>query len=346
MLNGIPRILMIRLSAIGDVVRVLPALECLREAHRHAQIDWVVESKAAAVLEGHPSLDQLFVFERGEGTWENLRRFRRLVNQIRANRYDIVLDFHGILKSGLIMAASHAEERYGFARPRAQELSWLFAKKRTVLPSARLNRIEENLLLCEKVAPRLESLEAHINVPAEVQDDVETFYEQAFDGGKRVVVLHVAVDRPEKQWPLEHFAVLGDLLDADGRFDVLLGWGPGQFDMVSQVARKARRNLQVAPETLTLKHYAWMVHQAALFVGGDTGPMHIASAMGVPVVALFGGTDPLKHGPYREPSICLYADGPLEAWHPADVAEGQARLRRLAPETVYDACIKLLVGAA
>jgi lipopolysaccharide heptosyltransferase I len=345
MLNGIPRILIIRLSAIGDVVRVLPALECLREAHPHAQIDWVVEAKAAGVLSEHPSLDQVLVFERGAGARENLRRFRQLMKQVRANRYDIVLDFHGILKSGLLMAASRAEERYGFARPRAQELSWLFAKKRTALSSQRLNRIEENLLLCENVAPRLQSLEAHISVPPEVEDDVEAFYERAFDGGKRIVVLHVPVDRPEKQWPLEYFAVLGDLLDADGRFNVLLAWGPGQFEAVSQVARSARRNLQVAPETVTLKHYAWMVHQADLFVGGDTGPMHIASAMGVPVVALFGGTDPLKHGPYREPSRCLYADGPPEAWRPADVVEAQARLRRLTPEMVYDACVKLLACA-
>lgn len=345
MLNGIPRILIIRLSAIGDVVRVLPALECLREAHRHAQIDWVVESKSAAVLADHPSLDRVLVFERGQGKRENIRRFWALMKQIRASRYDMVLDFHGILKSGLLMGWSGARERYGFAPPRAQEWSWIGANRRTRLAGTRLNRIEENLLLCESVAPRLEGLEAHIHVPEEVQDEVGAFWEGAFDGGKRVVVLHVPVDRPEKQWPLEHFAALGDMLDADGRFDVLLSWGPGQYEAVQQVARMARRNLEVAPETVTLKHYAWMVHHAALFVGGDTGPMHIASAMGVPVIALFGGTDPAKHGPYREPSLCMYADGPAEAWQPADLAEAQARLRRLTPETVYDACVQMLAGS-
>ena len=335
------------MSAIGDVVRVLPALECLRQAHPNAQIDWVVESKSASIVRDHPALDRVLVFKRGRGRRENIRLFWELLREIRASRYDIAIDFHGILKSGLILGASGAAQRLGFAQPRAQEMSWLFSNARTKLASARLNRIEENLLLCEGIAGRLQTLETVISVPEEVRDEVEAFYEQAFHGGKRVVVLHVPVDRPEKQWPIEHFAALGDLLDADGRYDVLLTWGPGQFKMVSEVARQARRNLCVAPETESLKHFAWLVQLADLFVGGDTGPMHIAAAMGTPVIGLFGGTDPLKHGPYRTASRTLYADGPAESWTPpADLAEAEARLRRISPEAVYDACVGLLSGGA
>ena len=125
MVGGSPRILIIRLSAIGDVVRVLPALQILRDALPDAHIDWVVEKKSADVCRDHPSLDGIIVFDRPEGAWNAAKSFLALCNAIRNRRYDIVIDFHGILKSGLLAWASRAPKRYGFARPRSQEGNFL-----------------------------------------------------------------------------------------------------------------------------------------------------------------------------------------------------------------------------
>lgn len=341
MINGVPRILIVRLSAIGDVVRVLPALHALRDRYPNAQLDWAVEPKSLDIISGHPALDQCLVFERTPGTkLEALRNFRRFCSQVRDSRYDVVVDFHGILKSGLIVRASKAPNRYGFAPPRSRELSHLFTNHRVALLSGRMNRIEENLELCKMLDARSPHLEVTIHVPDDVQEEVEEYLHQTFDSGKKIVVIHAPVDRPEKQWPLEYFAELADLLLADGRYEVLLTWGPGQRDVAEAVRNLTRRQPEVAPETPTIKHYAWMVQGAALFFGGDTGPMHIASAMGAPVVAVFGGSDPVKHAPFRQPSQALYA-GPEPPPKTIDLPTAQAALRNITPETAYDACIRL-----
>ena len=337
-MKGNPRILIIRLSAIGDVVRALPVLHVLHEAFPDAQIDWVVERKAAAVVEGHPCLNHLLVFERPAEKWKAVREFFSLCREIRSTHYDIVLDLHGILKTGLILGASGARKRVGFAWPRAQEGSHLFANKRVRLGSKRLNRVEENLALCGAVAPQVGWPSVSIFVSEEVRNYVDAFFEETFDGGKSVVVMHAPVDRPEKQWPLENFAALADLLLADGRFEVLLTWGPGQFHVVERVLARARRAPIVAPETPDLKHLAWLLHQADLYFGGDTGPMHIASAMDTPVVAVFGGTDPAKHAPYRPFHRVLYH----EAQGEQERLSADERLRHITPEMAYDACVGLL----
>lgn len=335
MMNGVPRILVVRLSAIGDVVRVLPALHTLREGHPNAQIDWAVERKSAGIVEGHPSLDQVLVFDRPRGALAATRAFLAFCRQIRDGRYDIVIDFHGIFKSGMIMAFSGAPERHGFTRPRAQELSWLFSNHRLRLASPRLNRVEENLLLTQVLCPGSESSECTIHVPLDVQDEVNAFYESTFEGAKLVAAIHVPVDREEKRWPAQYYARLSDLLLADGRFEVMLTWGPGQFDQVEQVLKLTHRIPIVAPEMPDIKHYSWLIQRAHVYVGCDTGPMHIAAVMGTPVVAIFGGTDPAKHAPFRRPARVLYAEGDLTP---------RERLVRVTPDMAYDACVDLVAG--
>lgn len=343
MLNGVPRILIIRLSAIGDVVRVLPALHALRDRHPHAQIDWAVEAKSAAAIEGHPALDRCLVFERPGGRRKALRAFRDFMREIREGRYEVTLDFHGILKSGLLAGASRAKERHGFTPPRARELSYLFSNRRTPLPSDRLNRIEENLRLCTDAGAHAPLQPAPLYVPPHVAEIVDPFFEETFSGAKHIVAVHPAVDRPEKQWPLGHFARLVDLLHADGRFDVLLTWGPGQRTMAEDVYKRTRSNPAIAPETPKLQHYAHLVSRAHLYFGGDTGPMHIAAAMGTPVVAVFGGTDPVKHAPLRTRHEVLYA-GPAPPPRHMPLHEAREHLAAIDPESAYDACVRVAFG--
>lgn len=342
MTDGKPRILILRLTAIGDVVRVLPTLHVLRDTFPKARIDWAVEQKAAGALEGHPALDKVLVFERPQKKTRAFREFLAFCRRVRANRYDIVLDYHGIFKSGIITALSGARERIGFSRPRSQEGSWLFTNKKVKLPHQRMNRVEENMALCNVLACRKEWPNVTIYVPPETQQAVDDFFEETFDGGKLVAVIHVPVDREEKQWPAEHYAELSDLLLADGRFEVLLTWGPGQLDVVQEVVRLSRRNPVVAPEIVDLKHYAWIAQRADLFFGGDTGPMHIAWLMGTPTVVVFGGTDPAKHAPFAGAHAVL-ADEALRAGKlPTSLEAARESLESIIPEAAYDACITLL----
>jgi heptosyltransferase I len=340
MINGVPRILIIRLSAIGDVVRVLPALHALRDAHPHAQIDWAVEPRALDIIQDHPALDRVLVFERGSGQQRGFQIFRRFCRELRDNRYDVVLDFHGLLKSGLMARATRAKQRIGFARPRAKEGSWLFTKERVQLVSCRMNRIEENLELCKVLGARRPTLEVVIEVPEYIQDEIDDWFEAVFDAGKKIVLIHAPVDRPEKQWPLENYAVLTDMLLADGRYEVLLTCGPGQEQVVGKICALAKREPETAPDIPSLKHFAWMTQRASVYFGGDTGPMHIASAMGTPVAAVFGGTDPAKHAPLRKPSEVLYA-GPENPPERVDLRVARENLARITPEMAFDACVRL-----
>jgi len=340
MMNGVPRILIIRLSAIGDVVRVLPALHALRSAFPNAQIDWAVEAKSADIVKAYPLLDQCLVFERPEGRWAGATAFRQFCKGVRRNRYDIAVDFHGILKSGALSRASKAPKRYGFAPPRSRELSYLCANTRVKLHSPRLNRIDENLELCKALGANRHTQALTIPIPDDIQEEVDEYFDQTFDSGKRVVAIHAPVDRPEKQWPIAYFSELADMILADGRFEALLTWGPGQRPVVEAIRAKARRDPQIAPETPGLKHYARLVHRADIFFGGDTGPMHIAWAMGTPVVAVFGGTDPAKHAPLKPPFEVLYA-GPKDPPKSIPLEKAQQNLRRISPEMAYDACVRI-----
>jgi lipopolysaccharide heptosyltransferase I len=344
MLNGFPRILIIRFSAIGDVVRTLPALHALRDAFPHGQIDWAVENKSLDIIAGHPALDQVHVFERPEGTWVGVKSFLAFCRTLKLNHYDMVIDFHGIFKSGAASWASRAGKRYGFSPPRGREMSHIFANHRVALPSTHLNRVEENLLLCEAAGAKSDSMDVVIPIPEDIEETVEAYIQHEFHSAKRIVVVHPPVDRPEKQWPLRYYSSLVDLLLSDGRFEVLLTWGPGQRACVEEVYKGTRRNPHIAPETPCLKHYACLVGHCDLFVGGDTGPMHIASAMDVPVVAVFGGTSPEKHKPYRGPCRVLYA-GPPDLDRNMDVQEASKHLEAIDPDSVYDACINLLKGS-
>ncbi len=340
MLNGLPRILIIRLSAIGDVVRVLPAVYSLRQTFPNAQIDWAVEARAAEVLEGHPSLDRILIFERSENIRESSRQFWKFCSTVRAGHYEVVLDFHGILKSGILAAASRAKERYGFSPPRAQEASYLFTNRRARMNGELLNRVEENFRLAELLAPRHDDPDAGaLFVPDDVQIEVEKYVESNFGKGKRLVAIHVAMDRSEKAWPVAHYGKLADLLLGDGRFEVVLTWGPGQFDQVQAVLRASKRSPEIAPEMATLKHYAWLVRAAGLYFGGDTGPMHIAAAMGTPVVAVFGGTNPKQHAPVHVPCEILGWDGTRNS--ESGRKSPRQRLESVTPEAAYDACVRL-----
>ncbi|NLN92318.1 MAG: glycosyltransferase family 9 protein [Candidatus Hydrogenedens sp.] len=341
MLNGVPRILIIRFSAIGDVVRVLPALHALRDAYPHAQIDWAIEPKSLDIISGHPALDQIHVFERPEGFRAGIRAFRSFCRTLRDGHYDMVLDFHGIFKSGYAMGATRAATRTAFAAPRSRELSHWFANQRVTLPDQVLNRIEENLILAAATGASGSGLEVTIAVPDEVQEAVESFIHDTFQSAKRLVIVHAPVERAEKQWPLNHYAALVDMLLSDGRFDVLLTWGPGQRKIVEKVHAKCKRNPVIAPEMPSLKYFSWLARQADLYFGGDTGPMHIASAMDVPVVAVFGGTSPKRHHPFREPSQILYA-APEKKTENMTPQAAREYLEKITAEEAYDACTAMI----
>lgn len=342
MIGGHPKILIIRLSAIGDVVRVLPAATAIRDAYPKAQIDWVVEPSAADLLIGNAILDRVYVFKRRPQLLRSALYFVRLSRRLREQQYDIALDFHGIFKSGLLLGATRAARRIAFAPPRAREGSHRFANELTALPDTIINRVEENrVLACAIYAD--EALEqSTVFIEKQINEDVFRYITERRSGRPWLVLVHAPVERSEKRWPAERFAALVDLLIEDGRFDVVLTYGPGQQQMLTPILLHCRHEPIVPPACNTLREFAGLSAMASLFVGLDSGPMHIAAAVGTPVVAIFGGTDPRMHAPIGSPSRVL-GGVPVQArTDRASMEESMRTLNNVDSSSVFQACVDLL----
>jgi lipopolysaccharide heptosyltransferase I len=321
--GGIERILIIRLSAIGDVVRALPAVNALRSEFPKVHIAWVVEEKALDILAWQPEIDETIVFQRKR--WKkgilNPLTFSRTVGEIcgfvrelRSKHWDIALDFHGILKSGLISFVSGAKERVGFARGYCKEWNHLFNNRRVIPGSSRMSRFERNFVLLDFLGVDGGRRDANIRVSQEDVEYVDRFFR---DNGQEISLPIVAIHpgtspkTPYKRWATAHYSELADRLVEELKASVLLTWGPGERPMVDEVRRQMQRRSLVAPETRSLKQLAEILRRCTIYVGSDTGPMHIASLVGTPVVGIYGPTDPVVNAPYGgTPHIIVRKDLP------------------------------------
>ena len=321
--KGIESILIIRLGAIGDVVRTLPAANALRDRFPKAHIAWVVEEKVRDILAYQPEIDETIVFQRNrwkKGILNPLTFLRtigevyRFIRDLRSKDWDIALDFHGILKSGLISYMSGARERVGFARGYCKEWNHLFSNRRVSPSSNRISRFERNFVLVRSIGVDGGRRDVDLRVSRQDVDYVDQFFR---DCGPAVsgllVVIHPGTSpkTPYKRWGSAKYSELADGLVDELRASVLFTWGPGERSMVDEVRSQMRRDSMVAPETQSLKQLAEIFKRCTVYIGSDTGPMHIASLVGTPVVGIYGPTDPIVNAPYGgTPSIIVRKELP------------------------------------
>jgi heptosyltransferase-1 len=334
-------ILIVKLSAIGDVIHTLPALAALRRLYPEADITWVIEEAAADLLTGHPALNRVIIFRRK--SW--LRRLRRgkiaepfremlaFLRELRRRPYDLVIDFHGLLKSAVIVAASGGRRKLGYDS--LQELSGLFYNEKIpeemgkhavdryldfvrylaegqkgplpALPAPPEFTIaigqEERRRVAELLGRHAGILPAGKNGGAEAERSAEgRGREQTLSGpgpawqdGPFVAVSPIAFWET-KLWTDGKFAELGDRIRRElGIGVVMTGGEAGPLDRIRVRMKTEAVNLG---GLTSLRELACLYRQAALIITTDSGPMHLAAAMGTPVVALFGPTDPARTGPY------------------------------------------------
>lgn len=298
---------MIRLGAVGDVVRTLPAVSALRAGYPDAHVTWVVEPGAASLLVAQPWVDDVLVLPRptivervrerrfGEA-WRELRDF---LARMRAARFRMVVDFHSILKSGLLSFFSGAPVRVAYAAPYGREGASWFANARARLVPERCSRFERNAALVAYLGLPDRSHPEPLRVPEAVGARMEAAL-AATD--RPVVMLHPGTSdgTPHKRWTTEGYvAVARDLAracDADVRVTV----GPARDDreLASAIVAGAEGAARLAPRTESLLDLAGLFAASRLYVGSDTGPMHVASLVGTPVVQLLGPTDPVENTPF------------------------------------------------
>lgn len=294
------RILIVKLSSIGDVVHAMPAAAALRRAFPDAHMTWAVERVAAPLLVGSPMLDDVVVLDtrRWRRTLRSAATWRAAAASVRAlrRRFDLAFDFQGLLKSAAIMRLSGAAVRIGFATDVLREPASRFAYTRQVAVAAAEHVIRKNLRLAAAggaAAPeRYEFPFPPLDEPAAaVARRLESL------GAERFVILNPGGGWVTKLWPAERFAALADIVwDRFGLASVVT-CGPGE-EALAQAITSGARTGRAAYVPTTLLEFVALARRARLFVGGDTGPLHLAAAAGAPIVGVYGPTEPERNGPF------------------------------------------------
>ena len=304
------KILIVKLGAVGDVVHTLPALHSLRKSFPDAFIAWAVERKSMDVITGNPDLDEVIIFERKElqkvfkadGTLAAYRFFSAFAEKLKRYDFDVAIDFQTLFKSGIITLSSGAKKRIGFDKWR--ELNRFFTNHRVKAVSR--HTVDKYLELVDAAGGKGDGTPVKIFYPAEDASYIDSFLKEKGLAGRHWVALNPGASWSSKLWPVEKFADLCDIFE-DSKVPLVVIWGPGEESLVEGILETARSKPHVAPPT-TLKQLACLLERSVLYVGGDTGPMHMAVAMGTPVVGIFGSSDPARNGPYGEGHRVLQAD--------------------------------------
>ena len=300
-------ILIVKTSAIGDVIHTLPALHCLRRHYPEARITWLVEEAAAEAVIGHPALDRVLVAGRKGwirewrtgGRLAACRKAWRFLNDLRDTRYDLLLDFQGLLKSGIWVALAKARRKIGFGRGMEHaEMSYLFLNERVPAVSMDMHAVDRELHLLRAIG--IECPEKIFDLPltaADHQQAEELLAAHGVASGQPFVAINPMTTWPTKHWQLAKFAQLADRLVEEGLPVVFTG-GPMDQAGVAAICGLMREKAASLAGLTTLKTLAALYGRARVVVSTDTGPMHVAAAMDTPVVALFGPTAPWRTGPY------------------------------------------------
>lgn len=303
------KFLIIRLSAVGDVLRTLPAVRALKESFPSSHMTWMVEESSMSLLESQPGIDEVILFPRKRWAREikSLKGIRRafiemgnFITSLRRRRFDVVLDFHGILKSGLLSYLSGTPKRIGFDRKSSKEGNFLFSNVKVSLPEKRLSRFERNFSLLSGMGLDVKGVHHQLYIPPEDREYVESFFGKiAFPPRKPLIAIHpgTSVKTAYKRWMPERYSLLADRLTRDLGASVIFTWGPGELKWVEGIRADMKEASILAPRTGTLTQLGEIFRRCHLYIGGDTGPMHIASFVDIPVVAIYGPTDPVVNEP-------------------------------------------------
>ncbi|RLC20077.1 MAG: lipopolysaccharide heptosyltransferase II [Deltaproteobacteria bacterium] len=299
------RILIIKMSAIGDVVHTLPLLEVLGKNFPGTRIDWLVEEEASDIIAGHPFLDRMIVSRR-KGWEKRLAGFRdgpavlregfAFLKELRARRYDLILDLQGLLRSGVLTGLSRGKRKIGLEG--AREGGGLFVNDGPVPVDPDEHAVDRYLRMAAYLGCRPVPWKGEIALFDADRERVERLLNGNAMSGRPLVAVNPMARWETKLWPPERFTALAArLTDELGCGVVFTGSRRDRAVLDGVCAGAGDRAVNLAGRT-DLKQLACLYTRCAVVVTTDTGPMHIAAAMGTPVVALFGPTAPWRTGPY------------------------------------------------
>jgi heptosyltransferase I len=355
--SGIPeikRLLIVRLGAMGDIIHALPAVTALRDALPEATFGWVVEERWAELLSSpgivrcgarspqKPLVDNLHLVNTkvwrhtlfSDRTWSEVLASMR---EIRAPQYDAAIDFQGAVRSAAIARLARPRSIYGFAHPR-ERIATLFYTRPIEGRGAHV--IEQNVYLASAL------LRAPLPVawPEFPSDEVATQQAQTIvirRQLKRYAILNPGAGWGAKQWPAERYGEVAHRLSEQTGMGALINYGPGEERLAWRVQEFSKGAAH--PVTCSVSELIALTRGAELFIGGDTGPLHLAAALKVPVVAIFGPTHPARNGPFGTRSVVLR--NPSSPTTHARSRQPDPGMLQISCDDVVAAAIQLLRGA-
>ncbi len=338
----IEKILVCRLSAIGDVVRTAPSVAALRKVFPDCRIDWLVEDRCAEMITGLKYIDGLKIVPRRK--WKKLslfpkiRDYFRFINEeLKRENYDLFIDFHGILKSGLYGYFAKIPLRLGYQKPIAKELNTLFTNYKIEKVEKKLSRYDRNFLIPLHFDKDLKQEKAELPIGEENREFATKWLKENGLKEKNYAFVYPGTSAKGryKRWMPENYGKLCDLIYEKLNLPCVIGWGPGEEGIVEKLVQSAKNRVFVLPLT-TMKQLSAFIEKALVFIGADTGPMHISSLVNTPVITIFGPSDPVINRPAEfTPFSVTYAN-----WHCSPCRNKKCKtldcLKAITPEIVFD----------
>jgi lipopolysaccharide heptosyltransferase I len=304
------KILIVKLGSIGDIIHTLPALAAIRKAMPQAEISWVVERRASEILRDNPLLNTLIevdtkALRRRLMSGETLRAPRQQLRQLRASAFDLALDFQGLLKSASIARLSGARRVFGFSREGLREPASRLLLSNSISISKNLHVIRKNLALVRgslriAISDDPGELEFPIATSPSHREEALT----AAPAGSDYAILNPGGGWPTKLWSTERFGRLADELWSHYGLRSLITYGPGEAHLAETVLQSSNSG-KARAVSVSLKGFYELAKRAQVYVGGDTGPTHLAIAAGAPIVGLFGPTEWWRNGSLHPADICV-----------------------------------------
>lgn len=340
-LNAPPRrILVIKPSALGDVVHALPIAGLLKRRWPEAHLAWLISRPFAPLLQTNPHVNELIHFdrERGRGFWRHKGNAQQLSRRLREARFDLVIDLQGLLRSGWLSWQTRAPVRAGFMQ--AREGAQMFYSHRVASPLGDRHAVERYLDVAEALGLGREPVEFELRATPDDETAVEWMLGPA--GADRYAVLLPGTNWPTKRWPAQYFGELAARLDNELDLRPVIAGGPDAAN-AAVVIRGWHDDVVDLVGKTNVRELAVLLRGAALVVSNDSGPMHLAAALGVPLVATFGPTSPLRTGPYQRSEAVVRLDLVCEPCFSRRCLH-QSCLVQLESDAVFGRCANALRG--
>jgi lipopolysaccharide heptosyltransferase I len=307
------RFLVIRLSSIGDIVHALPAVSALGESLPEAEITWVAENRYATLLEDNPFIHRIVTLDTlrwRRQLWSpgTLREIKNSLHALREREFDAIIDFQGLVKTGVLAWLCRSKKRVGFERPWLKEREASIFYSHRVSARGRIHAIEEDLALVEPLGASCKAWHFPLPDSLEARRSVEKLIRESGIGS--FILASPGAGWPAKRWPPASYAKLAWRLVRELDESVILTGAPAEEQEITEIVRQASSpRIRYLPTNL--REFIALTRKARLFIGGDTGPLHLAAGLGIPIVAFYGPTDPARNGPFSPDDVVLSTHEPV-----------------------------------